>query len=142
MDRHFDPLTEAFVTDPVLRSVLRLLGDVATCLDEAAEWSVKVHPFRVIASADGEGQPTPEGIHRDGVTLVSSLLIGRRNASGGESSVFDPDGRQLLAATLREPATLLLGDDRRTLHGVSPIRPLDPSEPACRDVLVVTLTAF
>lgn len=140
VDRHFDPLTDAFVADPLLRSALRLLGDLADCLDEVAEWSVKVHPFRVIASADGEGEPTPEGLHRDGVTLVSSLLIGRRNASGGESSVFDPDGRQLLATTLSQPGTLLLGDDRRTLHGVSPIRSLDPAEPACRDVLVVTLT--
>ncbi len=60
-------------------------------------------------------------MHRDGVTLVSSLLIGRRNATGGESSVCDDDGR--------------------TLHGVSPIRPLDHSGPAQRDVLVVTLAS-
>jgi hypothetical protein len=33
---------------------------------------------------------------------------------------------------------MLLGDDRRTLHGVSPIRPLDPTRPARRDVLVIT----
>lgn len=141
MDRHFDPLTGAFVADPVLRSVLGLLGAVAACLDRTAWWSVKVHPFRVVASADGQGEPTPEGLHRDGVTLVSSLLISRRNAGGGESTVFDPDGKQLLATTLSEPGTLLLGDDRRTLHQVSPIRPLAPSRPACRDVLVTTLTA-
>ncbi|WP_078606963.1 2OG-Fe dioxygenase family protein [Streptomyces flavidovirens] len=141
VDRHFDPLTEAFVADPVLLSLLRLLGDLAGGLEQPAEWSVMVHPFRVIASADGQGKPTPEGLHRDGVTLVSSLLIARRNAGGGESSVFDPDGKQVLATTLSEPGTLLLGDDRRTLHQVSPLRPLDPGRLAYRDVLVTTLTA-
>jgi hypothetical protein len=47
-------------------------------------------------------------------------------------------GGQLLKTTLQEPGTLLFGDDRRTLHGVSAIRPRDPSRPAQRDVLVVT----
>jgi hypothetical protein len=141
-DRYFEPLTDDLVEDPLLHGLLRLLGEVATALDDIHEWSVKVTPFRVLASADGEGQPTPEGLHRDGVTLVTSLLVGRRNARGGESSVFDLDGHQLLTTTLSDPGTLLLGDDRRTLHGVSPIRPLDPGEPAQRDVLVITFARF
>lgn len=139
-DRHFDPLTDAFVADPLLRSVVTLLGHAVGALDPAAGWIAKVHPFRVVVTAGGEGQPTPEGRHRDGVTLVSSLLVGRSNATGGRSTVFAPDGPELLSTTLYEPASLLLSDDRRTLHGVSPIRPLDPSRPAHRDVLVTTLT--
>jgi hypothetical protein len=115
-----------------------MLGRLATTLDDIAEWSVKVTPFRVLATTGDAGEPTPEGLHRDGVTLVTSLLIGRDNAAGGESSVVDMDGREVLSATLSEPGTLLLGDDRRSLHGVTPIRPVDPSRPARRDVLVVT----
>ncbi|MFF8289898.1 2OG-Fe dioxygenase family protein [Streptomyces sp. NPDC016309] len=141
VDRHFEPLTDTFVADPLLTPLLRMLGDVAACLDGTDEWSVKVHPFRVIATAGGQGAPTPEGRHRDGVTLVTSLLIGRENATGGESTVYDADGRELLTTTLDARGTLLLGDDRSTLHGVSPIRPLDAGGPARRDVLVTTLTA-
>lgn len=137
-DRHFEPLTDAFAGDPLLAKLIRLLDGFAEVLDDVAQWTVKVHPFRVVASADGDGRPTPEGLHRDGVTLVTSLLIDRRNAVGGESTVFDGAGRQLLATTLAEPGTLLLGDDRRTVHGVSPIRPVDASAPAVRDVLVIT----
>jgi hypothetical protein len=137
-DRHFEPLTDAFAKDPLLQRILRLLGRLATALDDAAEWDAKVTPFRVLATDEGAGQPTPEGMHRDGVTLVTSLLIGRQNAIGGESTVTDTAGQPVLATTLEEPGTLLLGDDRRTLHGVSPIRPRDPSHPAQRDVLVVT----
>lgn len=126
------------MADPLLHSIVALLGHVAGALDSAACWIAKVHPFRVVARAGGEGQPTPEGRHRDGMTLVSSLLVGRNNATGGRSTVFAPDGPELLSATLAEPASLLLSDDRRTLHAVSPIRPLDSSRPAHRDVLVVT----
>jgi hypothetical protein len=137
-DREFEPLTAAFADDPVLRSLLQLLRRVATALDDVTEWIAKVHPFRSESSANGNGRPTPEGMHRDGVTLVSSLLIRRRNALGGESVVCDAGGRELLRTSLAEPGTLLLGDDRRTLHGVSPIAPIDGSGPAQRDVLVIT----
>jgi len=137
-DRHFEPLTDAFADDPLLARLLTLLGRFADALDDVPAWVVKVHPFRVIACADSEAQPTPEGLHRDGVTLVTSLLIRRSNALGGESSVYDLTGRHLLTTTLAEPGTLMLGDDRRALHGVSPIRPADPAQPALRDVLVIT----
>ena len=140
-DRHFEPLTDAFVREPLLWRLLTLLGRFAAALDDVAQWTVKVHPFRVIASADGEGRPTPEGLHRDGVTLVTSLLIDHRNAVGGESSVVDLNGRPLLTTTLCQPGALLLGDDRRTVHGVSPIRPLDSAAPALRDVLVITFAS-
>ncbi|GGR96271.1 hypothetical protein GCM10010269_38840 [Streptomyces humidus] len=139
VNRYFEPLTEAFLREPLLTSLLRMLGQVAACLDGADEWTVKVHPFRVVAEAGAEGQPTPEGRHRDGVTLVTSLLVDRVNAVGGESTVYALDGAELLTTTLSRLGTLLLGDDRTTLHEVSPVRPLDARLPAHRDVLVTTL---
>jgi hypothetical protein len=137
-ERHFERLTDRFTHDPMLHGMLEVLGDLAAALDDITEWHAKVTPFRVFASADTSGSPTPEGLHRDGVTLVSSLLIDRRNVVGGASSVYGVDGGRLMETTLREPGTLLLGDDRRTLHGVSPIRPRDPGAAAWRDVLVIT----
>ena len=137
-DRYFEPLTDSFTNDPLLHGILELTGRLAMALDDVGTWNAKVTPFRILASAHGQGQPTPEGLHRDGVTLVTSLLIRRHNAVGGESSVVDSRRRRILATTLAEPGTLLLGDDRRTLHGVSPIRPRDPARPAQRDVLVIT----
>ena len=56
--------------------MLALLGCLATALDDASEYSAKVTPFRVVASPAAAGQPTPEGLHRDGVTLVTSLQVG------------------------------------------------------------------
>ena len=138
-DREFEPLTDAFAENPLLHNLIKLLTGMAASLDDVAEWNVKVHPFRT-RSAD-DGRPTPEGLHRDGVTLLSTLLIGRRNSLGGESLVSDSGGRRLLTTTLAEPGTLLLGDDRRTLHAVSPIRPRSNSRAAQRDVLVITFAS-
>lgn len=141
VERRFEPLTEAFRSEPVLYALIRLLGDVAGGLEDTAEWIVRVHPFRVIAQPDTLGRPTPEGRHKDGVTLVSSLLLGRENVTGGRSTLYDPDGREIAAHTLSEPGTLLLSDDRATWHAVSPVQPQDASRPGRRDVLVTTLTA-
>jgi hypothetical protein len=136
-----EPLTDAFAEDPRLHGLMKLLRRVASALDDVAEWNVKVRPLRIRSSADEDGRPTPEDMHRDDVTLVCSLLVGRRNAFGGESTVCDLNGRRLLTTTLAEPGTLLLGDDRRTLHRVSPVRPIDSSGPAQRDVLVITFAS-
>ncbi|WP_262387202.1 2OG-Fe dioxygenase family protein [Streptomyces sp. TRM49041] len=62
-------------------------------------------------------------------------------ARGGESGVYADDGAHLLTTTLSQPGDLLLGDDRRTLHSVTPVRPVDPGLAAHRDVLVIACTA-
>ena len=93
-DRHFEPRTDAFANDPLLHSLVRLLARFAMAPDEASDWDVWVHPFRVLATAHAQGQPTPKGLHRHGVTLVTSLLVRPCNAIGGENSVFDVNGHR------------------------------------------------
>ncbi|MFI5759465.1 2OG-Fe dioxygenase family protein [Streptomyces sp. NPDC051563] len=141
VERAFDPLTGAFVGDQLLRSVLVELGQIFTAVDGTKTWNIKLHPYRIIASTDQEGQPAPEGRHRDGVTFITSLMIGRTNVTGGESGVYTDAGEHLLTTTLTEPGDLLLGDDRRTLHSVTGLRPVDPQAAAHRDVLVIAYTA-
>ncbi|MEW2159553.1 2OG-Fe dioxygenase family protein [Streptomyces sp. NPDC007189] len=55
--------------------------------------------------------------------------------------MYASSGAHLLTATLSEPGDLLLGDDRRTVHSVTPVHPVDPRLPAHRDVLVIAYTA-
>ncbi|RFU83247.1 hypothetical protein DY218_28700 [Streptomyces triticagri] len=141
IERVFDPLTGSFVGDPLLRSVLVELGRIFSAVDGNTSWNVKLHPYRINASVDQKGQPAPEGRHRDGVTFITSLMIGRVNVTGGESGVYTEEGEHLLTTTLSEPGDLLLGDDRRTLHSVTPVQPVDPERTAHRDVLVIAYTA-
>ncbi|MER5480863.1 2OG-Fe dioxygenase family protein [Streptomyces sp. NPDC002734] len=137
VERHFDPLTDAFLADPLTRSVVLSLGEIFSGVEGATDWDVKLHPFRIVTSSAETGRPAPQGRHRDGSTFVTSLLVGRTNVSGGESSLYTPDGEQLFATTLTEPGDQLLVDDRAVLHDVTPVTPVDPSVAAHRDVLIV-----
>ncbi|WP_328742808.1 2OG-Fe dioxygenase family protein [Streptomyces caniferus] len=141
VERHFDPLTDEFAADPLLRSLLLAMATLFTAVDGTAAWNIKLHPYRITAGDDQTGQPAPEGRHRDGVTFITSLMINRVNVEGGESAVFTDSGEELLTTTLTSPGDLLLGDDRRTLHSVTPLHPVDTTAPAHRDVLVVAFTA-
>ncbi|WP_394617093.1 2OG-Fe dioxygenase family protein [Lentzea sp. JNUCC 0626] len=139
-DRYYEPLTDSFTADPLLRNLLICLGLIFSEVGGIQRWNVKLHPYRITAG-DRPGQPTPEGRHRDGVTFITSLLINRSNVTGGESSVHTDAGEHLLTCTLATPGDLLLGDDRRTLHSVTPVLPVSPGLPAHRDVLVIAYTA-
>jgi hypothetical protein len=142
VDRLYEPLTDTFVNDPLLRDVLMKLAGIFSGVDRTTKWNVKVTPIRIIATRDQQGQPTPEGRHRDGATFITSLMIGRNNVTGGESSVYTDDDVLLVSTTLCEPGDILLGDDRRTLHGVTALRPDNSEEQGHRDVLIMAYTAL
>lgn len=105
---------------------------------QVRRWHVEVHQFRIEALSGQPGNPTPEGVHRDGVDYVLVLLVGRHNIASGTTTIYAPDGRPLGSFTLTQPFDATLIDDRRVYHGVTPVQALDPSQPAYRDVLVVT----
>ncbi len=138
MQRLFEPMAPAMVTQPVWAQLLRWLGRVASHLKGAQPWHVEAHPFR-IDTTDGIGRPTPEGAHRDGVDLVAVFLVARRGVKGGETRVFEAAGPNGQRFTLSEPWSLLLLDDARVVHETTPIQPV--AQPAYRDTLVVTLRA-
>lgn len=139
--RHFDPLPPEFVENPFLASLLRGL---ATMYEQAqgypARWNIRLHPYRILAQAGSAGQPTPEGLHRDGVDYIVSMMVRRNNVVGGETCVTDADGNPLCALTLQEPLDILLADDAQTMHSVSAITAAEPVLSAWRDVLVVAFT--
>ena len=142
-ERWFDPLPPALVADPAWAQLLQGLAQVADGLrgpgGSGAEWFVEAHPFRIdTEGAGGIGRPTPEGAHRDGVDLVAVLMVSRHNVKGGETRVFDARGPQGVRFTLREPFSALLLDDERVIHETTPIQPLDATQPAWRDTLVLT----
>jgi hypothetical protein len=138
IERWFEPLAPALVTDPRWARLLLSLAGVAAGLHAAPRWFVEAHLFR-IDTTDGIGRPTPEGAHRDGVDLVAVLMVQRHNVKGGETRVFDALGPQGVRFTLQQPWSVLLLDDARVIHESTPIQPVDPGSAAHRDTLVVTL---
>jgi hypothetical protein len=137
--RWFEPVKDAIGNGDSLHTLLRWCAGLFGRLSpEVAAWRVEVHQFRIEAGPGVAGQPTPEGAHRDGVDHVLVLMIRRHNIAEGTTTIIDANGTELGSFTLTDPFDAALVDDARVRHGVTPVVALDPSQPAYRDVLVVT----
>lgn len=137
--RWFDPIEDGPGASESLRSILTFGATLFQKLSGApTPWHIEVHQFRIEARSGERGQPTPEGLHRDGVDYVLVLLVDRQNIASGVTSIHALDGPLLGQFTLTAPLDTALVDDARVAHGVTPVQPLDPGKPAHRDVLVAT----
>ena len=136
--RWFAPIDAAIGSGSTMSTILACSRAVFESLAGRSDWHVEVHQFRIAARPGEEGRPTPEGVHRDGVDYVLVMLVERHNIASGTTTVHEIHGRELGAFTLTAPLDAALLDDSRVAHGVTPITPVDPSEPSYRDVLVIT----
>lgn len=140
IERWFEPISErvssSIPMERLLQFALAFFGPLAP---ETRRWHIEVHQFRIEATPGHPGEPTPEGVHRDGVDYVLVLMVDRSNIASGTTTIHRPDGTLLGSFTLTEPFDAALVDDHRVFHGVTPVLPLDPDAPSHRDVLVVTL---
>jgi hypothetical protein len=136
--RWFEPVEPAIGDGATMHTILAFSRSLFERLARPQGWHVEVHQFRIEARSDEKGQPTPEGIHRDGVDYVLVLLVDRQNIASGTTTVHALTGEELGAFTLAAPLDAALLDDSRVAHGVTAIEPVDPAAPAWRDVLVVT----
>lgn len=143
VERWFKPVLPALGEHPALMAILRLALRVVTDLTPAERrpnaWHTEIHQFRIEARPDAVGRPTPEGLHRDGVDWVFVVMVRRENVAQGETSIHDLGHKQVGSFTLTNPMDTAVVNDNRVYHGVTPVQPVDPSRPAYRDVLVVTL---
>ena len=139
--RYFDPLEPGFVAHPVLQGILSTLVRIVDAAEgHPSSWNIRLHPYRILARSGEVGQPTPEGLHRDGVHYIVSMMVRRQNVVGGESMITDVRRRLLDSATLTEPMHTFIANDERTMHAVTAISPMIDGVPAYRDVLVVAFT--
>lgn len=138
VQRWFEPVGLVAEASPVTRRVLSLCEALFSDREEGTDWHVEFHQFRIEAQPGEVGHPTPEGLHRDGVDWAFVMLVERRNVAEGVTQIGTAQGVELGRFALVEPADAVFLDDQRILHGVTPIHPLDPANPAFRDVLVVT----
>ncbi len=139
IERLLAPIADIDATSPALAAIVgwahRAFQPVAPTVPS---WLLEVHQFRIETTATTPGQPTPEGVHRDGVDFALALLVERAGVREGTTTVHDASGANLGAFTLAAPFDAALLDDHRVWHGVTPIVPLDAQGAGHRDVLVVT----
>ena len=139
IERWFEPIKPAIADGASFRTILEYCRALFSRLaPEIGKWHIEAHQFRIEARPGEPGQPTPEGVHRDGVDYVLVLMIRRTNIAQGTTTIHARDGRLLGSFTLAEPFDTALVDDNRVHHGVTAVEAIDATKPAHRDVLVVT----
>ena len=142
IERWFEPIRTDVADSTPMRRLLgfahALFGGLAP---KVMRWHVEVHQFRIEALPERHGEPTPEGMHRDGVNFVMVVLIDRHNITSGTTSIHALEGGEIGSFTLTRPLDTAFVDDSRVYHGVTAVAPLDAAQPAWRDVLVVTFRA-
>ncbi|WP_158883099.1 2OG-Fe dioxygenase family protein [Rhodanobacter sp. L36] len=142
IQRWFEPIATPIGDGASMRRILAFCHQLfGTLSPNTKRWHIEVHQFRIEARAGEAGEPTPEGVHRDGVDYVLVLLVDRVNIESGTTTIHAHDGTQLGSFTLTHALDAALVDDARVCHGVTAVTPLDPALPAYRDVLVVTFKA-
>lgn len=122
----------------IFKSIITLGCEVFARLSPSDLWHIEVHQFRIDADAKQKGEPTPEGVHRDGVSFVMVLMINRENIDSGTTCIYDLNKNKIDEFTMKTPLSMALFDDESVFHGVTSVRPLKANEKATRDVLVVT----
>ncbi|MEM5547575.1 2OG-Fe dioxygenase family protein [Pseudoalteromonas fuliginea] len=141
IERHFYPLTDEFTSSPVLTKVLSLLSSVYDSAEgKKQDWSIRLHPYRIKTTEAELGHPAPEGLHRDGVTYIASMMVCKNNIIGGSTLLTNNYKEALTSVTLNETLDIIMADDEKTMHQVSPIKPATRYKEAYRDVLVIAFT--
>jgi hypothetical protein len=136
--RYFAPILEDLHQSVTLAALLEFGNRVFSQISANSQWHIELHQFRIEARDGRQGRPTPEGVHRDGVDFVIVVMIKRVNIDSGATTIYDLDNRLVGEFTLRQAFDMVLVNDRKLYHGVTPITQIDPEQEAFRDVLVIT----
>ena len=136
--RYFAPILDDLHQSLSLAALLEFGNSVFSQITGNHHWHIELHQFRIEARDGRMGKPTPEGVHRDGVDFVIVVMIKRVNIDSGATTIYDLDNQLVGEFTLRESFDMVLVNDRKLYHGVTPITQLDPDTEAFRDVLVIT----
>lgn len=137
--RRFEPIDQGLLDSEVFR---KLLSHFSTRIAEAAPADepapalrrINIHQHRIAATGSEAGNPTPEGIHRDGVEHVVMMMIGREDVIGGESTLYDNGKSPFLTHTLADPGDYIFLDDRTCMHSVTPVQVAPQAKEGRRDM--------
>ncbi len=137
ISRSFSPISNSELNGSVLNPIIQ--WNIALFnTSKKQSWRIQSHQFRILATENQAGKPTPEGIHQDGADYVFIMLIKRHNISGGRSNVYNKKKSLIVSRILMEEGECILINDGKLLHGVSNIKLNQNASEGYRDVLVLT----
>jgi hypothetical protein len=138
IQRNYEPIEPHIITSNTMSTIIKFGLNIFSDLSPYSNWHIEIHQFRIDANDNSTSSPTPEGVHRDGVSFVLMVMIDKNNIVNGETNIYDSHKSPLTSFKLTQPLDVAIVNDDRVFHGVTPIKQLNINEPASRDVLVIT----
>ncbi len=143
--RHFAALDADSVKNPFLHELIRFdFAQLTSKKHIEDDWLVGVHQIRILATAGMQGNPTPEGIHRDDETYTAQHLISRHNIGGGINYFYGngPEPTTRPQAVWKQQSYFdSCYFDRSLWHSVSPIVRGDRDGDGHRDIILIDFVA-
>ena len=137
--RHYEPIEDAALRKGgTIDSLVTLGVGSPAVLAPYSRWHIEAHQFRIERRRSRGGLPTPEGVHRDGVTFVLMAMVGRDNVTGGESTVYNVEKQPVEHLHPHRPRRAGVRQRRAGLPRRQSRRSGSIPPPPPRDVLVVT----
>lgn len=123
--------------------VIRVATD-AISLDPSTPWQINVHQIRIVVKqGEVEGVVVPEGAHKDGHEYVFIGVYSRHNVTGAEMTLRPDSDKDTPFFTATLPAGQgVVIDDKNLWHDVTDIVPIDETQPAYRDTLIVSYSKW
>ncbi len=95
IERKLPKISDVISSNVILHKIIKnTLNAFLMYKKEGKMWDVFVHQFRIESKKGIQGNPTPEGIHKDGHTFISMHMIGRHNITGGTSYIYDENRKK------------------------------------------------
>ncbi len=138
MDRHFAPVTAKMAQNDVFRKILLELARTYGALEDIQTWKINTYFNRIVATPDMQGEPVPEGKHRDGVKFSCLFMADRTGVSGGSTTLLDiMHQKPIYFGTLEKPCDTLIFRDDTVFHDTTAITINAGKARGYRDVLVI-----
>ncbi|TDJ34733.1 MAG: hypothetical protein E2O53_07570 [Gammaproteobacteria bacterium] len=138
-ERHFAPLAADTVRNPFLRELIEFdFAQLTSRQHIEVDWLIGVHQIRITATTGVQGNPTPEGIHRDDENYTAQHLVTRHNIDGGINYFYGsgPEPTRRPQAVWKQECYFDSHYfDRSLWHSVSPI--VSGNGDGHRDVILI-----
>jgi hypothetical protein len=118
IERWFEPVDERLGKGPSVRHILGCCAEIFGSVLPHTAWEVELHQFRIEAAGFGVAQPTPEGMHRDGVDYVLVLLVQRHNIDSGTTMIGSVGPVFDSAQAMLDSGAAELGDSDNVIHSL------------------------
>lgn len=143
VNRRFECITPYVIFHPIMKDMIRGYSEIFKKTVSSRYWKIFFHQVRIQATSSLEGKPAPEGIHKDGVNFSTLFCVNRTPSSDGAINImYDNEKNEIEKVTLNRFGDLVIFDDSKVFHSVTPLQVQEGEKEAHRDMLFLEFTAM